>query len=420
MQKLKNPLFIVFCIVFVDVLGIGILIPVIPILLTDPSSPYHLLTPGTTLATGFILLGWLTALYPFMQFLATPILGELSDRFGRKPVLAISLFGTAISYVVFALGIMMKSLPILFLSRALDGITGGNISVAQAAIADSSAPEKRARNFGIIGAAFGIGFVVGPFLGGVLSDPEVLPWFDATTPFWFAAVLSLLNTLGVLFLFNETLKEKVAGRFHWLQSLVNIRKAALMQGVRRLFAASFLFQAGFSFFTTFFGAYMIYRFGFEQRDIGYYFAFIGICIALTQAFVTGFVGKRFSPHTIVSVGLLGVTLTVLSFSLVTESWMLYVVGFFQAISMGLVMANMTALISRSATPQQQGEVLGIGFSVQALAQSIPPVIAGYAAASLAPSAPIMVGSGFLFLAFLVFVFFARGASHAISGHGKNA
>lgn len=410
-KTFKSPLAIVFAIVLIDVLGVGILIPIIPLLLTDPNYPYHLST--LTLSQGFVVLGLLTAIYPLMQFIATPILGQLSDRVGRRPVLAFSLLGTSFSYVVFAFAIITKNIPLLFASRALDGITGGNISVAQAAIADSSTPETRARSFGIIGAAFGIGFVFGPFLGGKLSDPSVVSWFDATTPFWFAAILALLNALAVFFFFNETLKTKAVGSMHLAQSVINIWKAFAGKSLRKIFTVSFLFQAGFSFFTSFLGAYLIYRFSFSQGQIGDYFAFMGVCIVFTQLVVTGFLAKRFSPYAIISVALLGVSLTVLMFTVVPAAWMLYLITLPQAMCIGVIMANMTALISRSAPASEQGQVLGIASSVQALAQSAPPIVAGFLAASLTPSAPIVAGSMFIFLAFLVFFFFARASAQKL-------
>jgi len=141
----KNPLLIVFFTIFIDLLGFGILIPVIPLLLADPRSPYFLLPKGMPINQGYILLGFLTAVFPLMQFLAAPILGQLSDKYGRKKLLAASLFGTCLSYIVFAYGIIIHNLPLLFIARALDGITGGNISIAQATIADITAPKDRAK-----------------------------------------------------------------------------------------------------------------------------------------------------------------------------------------------------------------------------------------------------------------------------------
>src|SRR5882762_1050528 len=132
--------------IFLDVLGVGILLPIIPQLLANPHSPYYLLPAGWTFKGGLILLGWLTAIYPLMQFISTPILGQLSDRYGRKPVLGFSIFGTAVGYVLFAIGIITRNIPLLFFSRALDGITGGNLSVAQAVIADVTPPKDRTKN----------------------------------------------------------------------------------------------------------------------------------------------------------------------------------------------------------------------------------------------------------------------------------
>ena len=405
MKRARSPLGIVFAIILVDVLGVGILIPIIPLLLTDPAYAYHI--SGLTAQQGFITLGWLLAMYPLMQFLTTPLLGQLSDHVGRRPVLAFSLLGTSLGYVAFAIGIITQNLPLLFFSRAFDGITGSTISVAQAAIADSSTPENRTRAFGLIGAAFGIGFIIGPFLGGKLSDPSILPWFNATTPFWFAAIIALLNSIAVFMFFGETLKEKSHDAFRFTQSLINIKTAILDAKLRKLFTVSFLFQAGFSFFTSFFGAWMIYRFAFTQGNIGDFFALIGICMAITQGFITGRIAKLFAPHKVLMVSLLLISFTILGYATVPYVWMLYVIIPFQALAMGLTMANLTGIISRSADAKSQGRILGINASVQALAQSLPPILAGYVAATYAPNTPILIGAVSVFMAWAILVFFTR-------------
>ena len=384
-------------------LGVGVLIPVIPQLLANPNSPYYLLPAGFTLAQGFIILGFLTAIYPIMQFFATPILGQLSDKFGRKNILLISLAGTCLGYLVFAYGILTHNLVLLFVSRAFDGITGGNISVAQAAIADITLPENRAKSFGLIGMAFGLGFVFGPFLGGKLSDPTVLSFFNDATPFWFAAFLTALNILSVGLMFPETLKEVSHDlKINWVKSLNNIGQAIGMKEIRHLFATGFLFQGGFSFFTTFFGVYLIEKFGFTQGNIGDFYAALGICIALSQAIVVRQAVKYFKGWQILRVSMFANGLLILAYLLPTVAWQLFLVMPFFAVFNGLTQANLSALVSQSVGPKIQGQVLGINSGVQALAQAIPPIVAGFVAASFAPSASLIVAAAMIFLAGVVF------------------
>lgn len=404
----KKILFSVIFTVFIDLLGFGILIPVIPQLLANPTSPFFLLSSGVSLKTGYIILGFLTAIFPFMQFLATPLLGELSDRFGRKPILAISLFGTSISYILFAIGIITKNLPLLFISRGLDGITGGNIAVAQAAIADVSTPENRAKNFGLMGAAFGMGFILGPYIGGKLSDPSVISWFNAATPFWFAAGLAFVNVLSVIFLLPETLKNKSKElHLHWARSFHNIKRAFDIPGLRPLFTTAFLFQAGFAFFTTFFSVFLITKFHFNQGSIGNYFAYVGLWVAFSQLVVTRFLSGLYSETKILSFSLILCGMFIWAQFLPDMWWGLLFITPFFAITNGLSQANLTSLVSRSARAEIQGEILGVNASVQALAQTVPPVLSGFIAATIAARAPIFISGLTIILAGLVFVVFAR-------------
>lgn len=411
-KKLKGnrALPVVFFTIFLDVLGIGILIPVIPLLLADPRSGEYLLPAGWTFSEGLVLLGWLTAIYPLMQFFATPILGQLSDRYGRKKVLAISLVGTGLGYVLFAIGILTKNIPLLFLARGLDGVTGGNISVAQAVVSDITPLKDRTKRFGMIGAIFGIGFVLGPYVGAKLASPgteffglfSTPSWFNAATPFWFTAILSAINVILVLVMLPETNKHiNRALKVRVSQSVHNIVKAASYPGLRVIFPSVFLYFAGFTFFTTFFQVFLINRLGFTQSNIGDYFAYVGIWIAIAQATITPFVAKRLKNYSVLrfSLAATGGALLLMLFANTTKELLLFTPLF--AIFNGLTMANVIALVSKSAGKEVQGEVLGINASVQALAQAIPAIISGYVA-TIGVNVPVVTGASIMVFSGLVF------------------
>ena len=259
-----------------------------------------------------------------------------------------------------------------------------------------------------MGAAFGLGFIFGPYIGGKLSDPTVVSWFDATTPFWFAAILSFLNVISVLLFFPETNKHILREiKIKWDQSVRNIIHAYSLKQLRIIFLTVFLFQGGFAFFTTFFSLFLINRFSFAQGNIGDFFAYVGLWIAFTQAIVTRKISGKFKEKDILNFTLLGAGFVILLYFLPNVWWqLLFIVPFF-ALCIGLSQANITALVSKSVDASIQGEILGINASVQALAQSIPPVLSGYIAASIAPEAPIYIAAMTILIAGYIFLLFYK-------------
>lgn len=400
----------IFLTIFLDALGFAILIPIVPLLLADPSSTFYILPEGVPVESGYVLLGLITAIFPLMTFFSTSVLGQLSDKFGRKNILTYTIFLTAFSYALFAFGISIRSIPLLFFSRALAGIASGNLSVSQAAIADITEPKDRAKSFALIGAAYGLGFILGPFIGGKLSDPSILPFFDPTIPFYFAGAMSLINGFSVMRFFSETNKFRVEHpKLHWGKSLGNILKAFQLENLRSLYFTNFLFFSGFTFFVTFFSVFLIKRFAFTQGNIGDMFSFLGVCVLITQLVIVRKVAKRFDEKKVLSVALVADGTAVGLLYLSQSPWMVYGAVAIIAVFNGLIFANMAGLISRSADQKIQGEILGISWSVQALAQLLPPILSGFIAASFTPETPTLVAAIMMLSSGAFFLLFYRPA-----------
>lgn len=391
LQNNKKILWVVFLTVCIDMLGLGIMIPVFPILVV-PNSPFKIIPDGWTTADGFIMLGWLLTCFPLAQFFCAPILGQLADRYGRKNVLLLSIIGTAVSYILFAIGIITKNIPLLFISRALDGASGGNIAVAQAVIGDISSPFDRAKNFGLIGMAFGLGFILGPFLGGKLSDPHVVSWFNPATPFWFAAGLSTINAISVFKQLPETLKVRINKRIDLHRPIRNIIQAFSIPGLKSIIPATFLFNAGFTFYTTFWGVVLAEQFGFTQGSIGDLYAYVGVLIVFSQVLVVRRLSGKVSDYKVLrwSLFVSGCSLLGYCFIPTNHAYLIYLLPPFLALSNSLTMSFGSALITRVTPPTVRGEVMGISSSTNALAQAIPAILAGYIATHNA-RLPILFG-----------------------------
>lgn len=386
MQKRVIP--IIFGTLLLDMIGTGMVFPIIPIIFTDPSSHSFMLA-GYSVSGQYFIAGLITALFGLMQFIAAPILGELSDVYGRKKLLLLGVGVLAISQALFGFGIETGSIALLLVSRMIAGLAGGNISIAQAAIADVTEPKDRAKNFGLIGAAFGVGFILGPLLGGWIAAA----FESASAPFWFAALLGIVNVLFVSFLLPETRKvsSDALRRFTWLKGLHNIRAAFDDRDARPVYLASLLYQAGFTFLTAFMGVLLVANFGFNEAGIGTFFAVVGVWIVVTQAFILRVLTKLYSERTILRVALLALAVGTIVYPFLPSALLIYVLIPFIAIPQGLSMANMQALISKSVSSEKQGAALGINGSLMAFSQGVIPLIAGIGSGVLGVQLPFVVG-----------------------------
>lgn len=400
---MKKNLYSLFFTIFLDMLGIGILIPVVPQLLGEPHSAFYLLPQGHE-SLGLLLLGVLMTVYPLALFFASPVLGALSDKYGRKPILVGSIFGTAVSYLVFAYAIFTKNIPLLFFSRFVDGATGGNVSVAQAAVADLSSHEDRTKTFGMMGAVFGLGFILGPFLGGVLSSSSVNSHFNASTPFVFSGFLSVLNTVFIASFFKESIKSKMHDtKIYLLASLKNIAKAHQFEQVRDLFLVSFLFTIGFSFYTSFFNVYLTNKFNFSAVEVGNFFAYIGLWVIITQLFVVRNIPPKYTEMIVLGPAYICSSIAMLLYLIPHYPWQLLFIVPLASIPHGIQHANFISLLTKRTDEKIRGEVLGVNASINSLAQALPPIFAGGLAVMFSDHAPIFMAAFFIFTAGLVFI-----------------
>lgn len=373
----KHALAVIFITVFLDLLGIGLLVPVAPFVVRQFRED------GLTV-------GLLALSFSVFQFLASPVLGVLSDRHGRRPVLLISIFGTGIGYILFG---WAGALWILFLSRIIDGITGGNISTAQAYIADISPPEDRAKNFGLIGAAFGLGFIVGPALGGILSK------ISLSAPAYAAAGLSFVTTAYAFFALPESLPpEKRRSRALALRELNPLRQVRdwyWRPALTLLFTAALLMNLAMAGLQTNFAVYTADRFKLGPDANAAIFAAIGTVSAFTQGVLMRRWSARFDAFHLVFVGLLLCASGFAGIALVRVAWALYPACMAIAFGLGLSNPSLIGLLSRRVEASDQGVVLGVMQSLASIARAIGPVFAGAAYDSAGWTSPYWAGALFL-------------------------
>jgi DHA1 family tetracycline resistance protein-like MFS transporter len=399
-MRFSPTIFAIFFTVFLDMLGVGIIIPVIPVLFFDENSAFF----ATEVSRDFrsVMYGLLVASYPLMQFFGAPLLGTLSDRFGRKPMLTLSLSGTMVGYLLFAVAILSGNLPLLFVSRMLPGFMGGNIAIIYSAIADVSDEKSRPKNFGLVGMAFGLGFILGPSIGGVLADDSVYSGFNAATPFWFTAGLTLFNILVLKFNFKETLHTRRSTPLNPFLGFRNVAKSFDDSRLRVIFSVVLLVSLGFTFFTQFFSVLLIEKFSYEVKDIGFLYAWIGLWLVFTQGFIVRRMSQAISPKRVLDFSFFFLGLFLAAVLLPNRDFWFYLINPCIAISQGISSPNLTTVVSVQAGADRQGEVLGINQSMLSLGQTLPPLIAGYLNA-LNPNLPIMAASAFVLLAWLVYV-----------------
>jgi DHA1 family tetracycline resistance protein-like MFS transporter len=280
----------------------------------------------------------------------------------------------------------------------------------QASITDQVDQEHRTKAFGLMGATFGIGFILGPFIGGKLADPNVVVWFNAATPFFFAGILAFINLISIYSFFGETNihidKNRVIKFFGSIENLIKIKR--FNHEIRYLLIVSFLFNAGFAFFTSFFNVYLTNKFHLSVGQIGNFFGFIGLCSIFTQLVVVRLMANRFEHVKVLRVAYPFVALAMLMYLVPNSFWLIFVITPFFSIPNGVQMVNFSALLSKRTPPTERGETLGVSASFNSLGQALPPLLAGFLAVAFAPSAPILISAFFLLGAGVLFIITEKG------------
>lgn len=354
----KSAIGFIFITLLIDFTGFGIIIPVLPKLIEQMT--------GGGLSLAAVYGGWLTISYSVMQFISAPVLGGLSDRYGRRPVLLASLFGLGVDYIFLAFA---PTIFWLFIGRILAGITGASFTTAQAYIADVSTPEKRAQNFGLVGAAFGIGFIIGPVIGGIFSQ------YGLRIPFIISAGLALVNWLYGYFILPESLAKENRRPFEWKRanpvgSLLHIKKypaiVGLLTTLLLLYIAGHSVQSSWTYYT-------MEKFRWNEAWVGYSLGFVGIVVGVVQGGLIRVIIPKIGQVKAVYYGLILYTIGFVLFAFATQGWMMFAFMLPYGLA-GIFGPAMQGIISNSVEANGQGEIQGVMAGLMSAAAIIGPLI----------------------------------------------
>lgn len=408
-NKKQAAIGFIFITMLIDITGWGIIIPVIPKLIAE------LIHGDISEAAKYG--GWLTFAYAITQFVCAPLIGNLSDKYGRRPIILISLFAFALDYLLLAFS---PTIVWLFVGRIIAGLTGASITTASAYIADVSTPENRAKNFGMIGAAFGLGFIIGPVLGGLLGQ------YGSRVPFYAAAVLCLLNFLYGYFILPESLSKENRRAFEWkranpIGALLNLKKypslIGLILAIFLLYVGSHAVHSNWSFFT-------MYRFGWDEKMVGISLGVVGLLVGLVQGGLVRFTSPRLGNQKSIYLGLSLYTIGMLLFAFATQSWMMF--AFLVPYCLGGIAGPaLQSEVSGKVPANEQGEIQGTLASLMSASAIIgPPMMTNTfyffthdEAPFQLPGAPFILG-GFLMLVSTILAYYSM-KKHFISGTGND-
>lgn len=374
---------------FLDYLGIALVYPVFTAMVFDQN--YPLISLDCSSAYRGAILGILIGLTPLTQFLCAPLLGAFSDLKGRKKTLMYGTLVGCFAYILAIVGVYNHSLTLLLLYRIFIGICSGTIPVAQAMIADISTEANKARRFSFFSASLGLGFTIGPFIGGKLADANLGSWCGYATPFIATSFLCLFSLFIITWKFPESLQRNREATFNILASIHNVRKTFGWPKLQALFLATFSFAFGWSFFNEFIPLLLRKQLDFSLSDVGNYYAYGGAWYALASGVITPWFLQRFSPEKITPKALLGSAFCMLSFLFIQDKANIWFILPPLMFCLSFTYPTTAAMVSNKTDPHHQGEVLGIYQSVIGCAMGLSPLLAG-SLVGLYPSLTALGGS----------------------------
>lgn len=373
-QSQTSALAVLFAVVFINLVGFGLVVPLLPFF-------------GQSLKAAPWEIAVMFSAYSLGQFFAEPFWGRLSDRIGRKPVILITVLANAVGYVMLAFAPNIWAAVAI---RLFTGLGAGNVSTVQGYVADVTPPEKRAGRMGLIGAAFGLGFIVGPGLGGLLVR-EDLGRLGYQLPIFTAAGIALLAALGVVFFLKESRAraDPAAPRPAFLSG---VQDAARNPVVSRVLLVTLIYMAGFSGMESTFGLWTEARYGWGAREVGLAFMAVGIVSVVTQGLIAGRLARRFGESRVLAFGCLLFGVGLVGQVLSPVAWMVPVMMALGAFGMAMTMPNISALISRSVAPDRQGAMLGLNMASSSIARIFGPLIAGAIFSGIGHDWPFLIGA----------------------------
>ncbi len=369
----NKRLFSIILVVFIDLLGFSLILPLLP---------YY----AETFSANQTTTGILIASYALMQLIGAPILGRLSDRFGRRPVLLLSVFGTFLGFLLLGFA---NALWMLFASRILDGLTGGNLSVAQAYISDVTDEKSRSKGLGMIGAAFGLGFIIGPVTGGLLSQ-----WGYAV-PAFAAAVISLINLILIYAWLPESLTAEK--RSQMTEKRPAFSFGALLVAFQRPFTGSilitrFFFGLAFAIFQTIFSLYALAKFNLTARDTGFVLTYVGVLSVIVQGFLVGRLTSRYREDLLITASVVLMGISLIGWALAPSVLWLYIILTPTALSGGLLNTLLSSTLTKAVAPQEIGGILGLSAAVESSTRIIAPILGGVLLQQIGTWAPGIFGA----------------------------